>query len=126
MPVEISVKTNKDGRQTVVGRIKPGHYATVDDYSSGRRKNLSIHVYPGGRSAGIFEFSDGGYTTMTRPGYRFLPLVHYSKHNLDKVIYPGQRFEHPLLTKKHMRGKLVFSFLPSHRGARTSLAGRHR
>ncbi len=126
MPVEVTIKTDKNGRRHIVGRIKPGRYATVDDYSGGQRKNISIHVAPNNSVASIYEFPNGSYTSFRRPGYRYIPLKLYSRGNLARTIRPGQHFEYPFTTKSAAHGRLVFSHLPSHRGARTSLMGRHK
>lgn len=127
MPVEISVKTDKDGRQRVVGRVFPGHYAFVNNFGPRGRKSFAVHVAPNNSSAAVYEFGNGSYTSISHPGYRFVPLGLYSPHNLDKVLHSGQKFEAPFTTKSQRKGRLALSFLDSHRGARTTLsAGRHK
>jgi len=125
MPVKLSVIRDRNGRKTLIGRVRPGRYATVDDFTSRGHKNISIHVSPSDKSASIYEFHNGTYTTIRRPGVKYIPLDYFNKRNLDAVIHPGQSFEHKLTSKSQVKGRLVFNYLPSRRGARTSAGVRH-
>lgn len=111
MPVEIAVEFAKNGQRYVLGRISPGRYATIDDYSSGQQKNISVHVARNGRTASVYEFPNGADISIRYPHKKGLPLSHYQDYNLDAVLVPGQSFEHPLTTRDHSKGKLIMRYL---------------